>query len=120
MELDIEQLKMELEDANERIAELEEQLEESSMGVVFSESEKFMLEIIKREIKGLDDKTNQVYKDPDTGEEIRIYLGKDDIKKFDTLVKDFVALRGKMPVVKNTKNEEDADDIADLISIVEG
>lgn len=100
----------ELKEANDLIEELEFELEELENGHVFSESENRMLSIIEIEI-------SRLLEDAKVGR-----LDKDEIKKFDSLVKDFVAIRGKMPEKKATaKSQEDSDnEIAEAISIVRG
>ena len=94
--------------ARDRISELESELSESEVLYIFSESEKMMLRIIEAEIK-------------------RIHLGietvkmtKDEIKLFDTLVKDFVALRGKVQTLKKDEDEDVEDNVESLIRKVEG
>lgn len=87
-----------------KIAELEEELDEFDLVLSnFSVAEKKMIEIIGREIGRLDNESKS-YK-----------LDKDQVKIFDTYVKDFVQLRGK--VEKLVKKEDSDDDIADLIAL---
>ena len=95
----------------ERVSNLEVELkeaEENSILSKFSTSEKKMINIISIEIGRLE-------KDAESTR-----LDKDEIKKFDTLVKDYVALRGKIEKILETSDDLDDDAVADLISIVNG
>jgi hypothetical protein len=47
-----------------------------------------------------------------------VALGRDDLKKFDTLVKDFVALKNRLPKAAAEESETE-DDIAKLIAIAD-
>lgn len=97
-----------LQEAMSHIADLEDaldELENSDMGVVFSDVEKTMVEIIIREIGRLN-KDSTDYK-----------LDKDEIKKFDTLVKDFVAIRGKLPKTKKKEAVEEEKELAELLEL---
>lgn len=107
--MDKKNLQQLLDEANDRIYELEEELEESKIGVIFSESEKVMLEIIQGEIGRIN-----------RGRLADKMLDKDDVKIFDTLVKDFVAIRGKLPIKKSENNENVSDDIRGELSILYG
>ena len=94
--------------ARDRISELESELSESEVLYIFSESEKMMLRIIEAEIKrihlGID----------------KVKMTKDEIRLFDTLVKDFVALRGKVQTLKKDDDKDVEDNVESLIRKVEG
>lgn len=98
----------ELQEAMDHIADLENQIDEfenSEMTFVFSETERHMLEIIEKGVKDL----NKLGR-----------LDKDDIKKLDSYVKDFVLLRGKMPKSKNKEIEESEQNTAELVALARG
>lgn len=93
-------------EAKSRILELEDKLSSLDVLYVFSESEKMMLKIIEAEIKRISVGIDSVK------------MTRDEIKLFDTLVKDFVALRGKVQVSKSKDEKETEENIDNLISIV--
>ena len=94
-----------------KITDLEDEIDELTNHSIlrkFSEAEGKMLKIISKEMERLEESCNQVSMD------------KDDTKKFDTLVKDYVALRGKMEKMIDSNDDIDEDELAELISIVQG
>jgi hypothetical protein len=99
----------EIADLKEKVAELEEVIydyEENDMGVVVSESEKIMLRIIHEQIGRLA-KLSAVQT-----------LDKDDVKLFDSYVKDIVAIRGKLPTPKTNKDEKGEETEAELLALI--
>jgi len=98
-----------LQDANEKIADLEDQIfefEENDVGISLSDSEMLMIDIISREISRLSENSK------------KLTLDKDDVKKFDTLVKDFVAIRGKVPTTKEKVLKDKDEEVADKLSVL--
>ena len=103
----------ELRDARSLIDDLTEQLQEyedNDVTLALSDSEKRMLKIIEKEMERLEKDVNEMT------------LDTSDLKKFDTLVKDFVAIRGKMPATKKSdKSVADTDEhLADLVALAKG
>ena len=107
----LEQRDSELREALDRIVDLEEQLEELDNSYIFSESEKMMLKIIEHQVA-------RFWKQLSNGDFSS--LDKDEVKAFDTFVKDFVALRGKMPKRKEKEIEESEENIAELVALAKG
>lgn len=98
----------ELQEALNTINELEDkllELEENEINFVFCETEREMLEIIAKGVKELNSFGR---------------LDKDDMKKFDSYVKDFVLLRGKMPKSKDKLSEDSEKNTAELIELARG
>ena len=98
-------------DLKEKIAELEEIIydyEENDMGVIVSESEKCMLRIIHEQINRLA-KLSAVQT-----------LDKDDVKLFDSYVKDIVSIRGKLPTPKTSSDEKGEETEAELLALISG
>ncbi len=101
----------EIVELKDQIAELEEtiyQYEENDAGILVSETEKKMLDIIFEQIKILAE-SSKVEK-----------LDKEDVKLFDTYVKDIVAIRGKLPTPKISKDQEGEATEAELLQLVQG
>lgn len=92
--------------AHDKINELENDLSDSKIIYMFSESERMMVKIIETEIKRIHESIEKVK------------LTRDEIKLFDTLVKDFVAIRGKVEVKKTKETEDTEESIENLVSIV--
>jgi len=94
-----------------KIKSLEEEAEymlQNSILGQFSKAENRMIDIIGREMKRMDENSQQVSMD------------KDDVRKFDTLVKDFVALRGKIHKMVEENEELEDSEVAELIKLVQG
>lgn len=94
--------------ANEIIIDLETKIAEMVSLSALSGTEKVMLDIIEREIVRINENT--------TLEK----MSKDDLRKFDTLTKNFVAIRGKIIPEKPEQTESEDDNEENLISIVKG
>ena len=95
----------------ERIAELEDELEEyaeNDATIHLSDTEKTMLKIISQQIEKLAfiSRTDK--------------LDKDEIKGFDSFVKDLVAIRGKMPTQKSSEDKEVQQTEADILKLING
>lgn len=99
----------ELEKANDIIISLEEKIADMISLSALAGTEKVMLDIIEREILRINAEHSILQK-----------ITKDDLRTFDTMVKDFVAIRGKIIPEKQKENESKEDDIDNLISIVQG
>lgn len=98
----------ELEKANDIIINLEEQIASMITLSALSGTEKVMLDIIEREIIRINMEQSLVHK-----------LTKDDLRAFDTLVKDFVSIRGKIIPEKPKESESEEDNVEDLISKIQ-
>jgi predicted transglutaminase-like protease len=99
----------EIKKLKETIAELEESLyeyEDNDISFTLSDTEQSMLNIISEQIGRLaaDSKVTR--------------LDKDDVKLFDSYVKDLVAIRGKMPTPKTDKDKEGEESEAELIALL--
>jgi hypothetical protein len=92
-----------LQEAQEKIYDLEEQLARMISLSALSGTEKVMLDIIGREVSRIGDNTKDTK------------LTKDDLRAFDVLVKDFVAIRGKIITEKPKEQEELEDNVENLI-----
>ena len=99
----------ELNKANDIIIELEDKIAQMISLSALSGTEKVMLDIIEREILRINMEQALVHK-----------MSKDDLRTFDTLVKDFVAIRGKIIPEKPKENESKEDDVDNLIALVKG
>jgi len=94
----------ELHKANDIIINLEEKIAEMISLSALSGTEKIMLDIIEREILRINCEQVIVSK-----------MTKDDLRTFDTLVKDFVSIRGKIIPEKPKEKESTDDSIENLI-----
>lgn len=99
----------ELETANNIIIELESKIAEMVSLQALSGTEKVMLDIIEREVLRINMEQALAQK-----------MTKEDLRAFDVLVKDFVAIRGKIIPEKPKEKESEDDNIENLISLVQG
>lgn len=90
--------------ANDIIIDLETKISEMINLSALSGTEKIMLDIIEREILRINQE--QI---------ISLKMTKDDLRAFDVLVKDFVAIRGKIIPEKPKEVEATDDNIENLI-----
>lgn len=96
----------ELNKANDIIIDLEDKIAQMISLSALSGTEKVMLDIIEREILRINMEQALVHK-----------MTKDDLRAFDTLVKDFVAIRGKIIPDKPKENEDKEEDLENLIQL---
>lgn len=106
--LKLNETEQELNKANEIIIDLEDKIAEMISLSALSGTEKVMLDIIEREISRINENT------------VLAKMTKDDLRSFDVLVKDFVAIRGKIIPEKPKETESQEDNVENLISIVQG
>lgn len=95
--------------ANDIIIDLEEKIAQMISLSALSGTEKVMLDIIEREILRINMEQSLVHK-----------MTKDDLRAFDVLVKDFVAIRGKIIPEKPKEQESQEEDIDNLIHLAKG
>lgn len=98
------ELKEQLLEALDKIDELEE----NDVGIHLSDTEKEMLQIISQQIGRLSESSKVEL------------LDKDSTKLFDTYVKDFVAIRGKVPVAKKEEVGDTEQEISSKLSVLYG
>lgn len=91
--------------ANEIIIDLETKIAEMVSLSALSGTEKVMLDIIEREIVRINENT------------VLEKMSKDDLRKFDTLTKNFVAIRGKIVPPKSDDVPVTQEDEENLILI---
>lgn len=98
----------ELAKSTDIIIDLETKIADMITLSALSGTEKIMLDIIEREIIRINEAT------------ALDKMSKDDLRKFDTFVKNFVAIRGKIIPEKPKEQESQEDDVENLISLVKG
>ena len=97
-----------LKEANAELEMIIDDYELNDMGILLSDTEKQMLTIIHQQI-------TKISADSDVAR-----LDKDDVKIFDSYVKDIVAIRGKMPTPKTEGDKVGEQTEAELILLATG
>ncbi len=99
----------ELAKSTEIIIDLETKIADMITLSALSGTEKIMLDIIEREVARINMEQSLAHK-----------MTKDDLRAFDVLVKDFVAIRGKIVPEKPKEQESQEENIDNLILLAKG